>query len=53
MKWKISAGPREGDFRVKTRFAWFPISIYKDDEEYIIWLETYKATEQYQKVAEY
>lgn len=50
MKWKISAGPLEGDTRVKTRFAWFPLSIYKDNDEYVIWLETYRATEQYQKV---
>lgn len=50
MKWKVSSGPKEGDFRVKTRFALFPVSIYKDDELYIVWLETYRATEQCQKV---
>jgi|688.fasta_scaffold204632_4 hypothetical protein len=53
MKWKISAGPSEGDTRVKTRFALFPVSIYKDDELYIVWFETYRATEQYQKVSGY
>jgi hypothetical protein len=53
MKWKISEGPFEGDTRVKTRFALFPVSIHKDNEHYVIWLETYRITEQYQKVTDY
>lgn len=47
MKWKIKKEPKEGDFRCRKKFAWFPTQV----KEYIVWLESYEVKEVYQMVA--
>ncbi len=47
MKWKIKKEPKEGDFRCRRKFAWFPTEV----GEYIVWWELYEVKEVYQMVA--
>ena len=47
MKWKAKKQPKEGDFRCRKVFAWFPTKV----EEYTVWLETYEVKEFYQAIA--
>lgn len=42
MKWG-GPGPKVGDTKVETRFAWLPIQI----KEYMVWLETYEIVYSY------
>jgi hypothetical protein len=49
MKWKADSKPKEGDVRVRTKFAWLPIHYYIDTEMWYCWLETYQVTEIYRK----
>ena len=46
MKWKADSKPKEGDVRVRTKFAWLPIHYYIDTEMYYCWLETYQVKEE-------
>jgi hypothetical protein len=52
MKWKsnIALSPQVGDTRIRTKFAWIPISVYSDNQCYKVWLETYLITEEYEKI---
>lgn len=40
MRWKL---PNNGDIRVRTKFAWFPIEV----QGYKLWLELYEVKEMY------
>jgi hypothetical protein len=52
MKWKANKSkPREGDIRIRKKFALFPVHYYINAEMYYCWLETYIVKEQYTKVA--
>lgn len=53
MKWLLNEKhPKEGDIRVKRKFAWFPtLAIDEAGVEYKVWLETYLISEVYKKVA--
>ena len=45
MKWKtVRKEPKEGDIRVKTKFALFPIEV---NNGYTVWLETYDSVQEY------
>lgn len=50
MMWKAKAKPKEGDVRVRRKFAWWPMQFLVDTELYYVWLETYEATEQYSHI---
>lgn len=50
MKWKIKSEPRDGDTRIRTKFAWTPTYVYSDTECYKVWLETYRVMEVCQRV---
>jgi hypothetical protein len=41
MRWKIEAPPKEGDWRRRIKFAWFPTQV----EDHMVWLETYSIKE--------
>lgn len=45
MKWKNEPYPRCGDERIITRFAYLPERL---DNEYTVWLESYKCKQVYQ-----
>ncbi len=48
MKWKAkNSTPKEGDIRVRKKFAWFPVHYYIENEMYYCWLETYLVKEKY------
>jgi hypothetical protein len=51
MIWKSNSDItlQDGDTRIRTKFAWIPISVYSYNECYKVWLETYLITEEYQK----
>jgi len=47
MMWKANSKPKQGDIRVRRKFAWWPMEFMIDDELYYVWLETYQVTELY------
>ena len=47
MKWKAKKEPKEGDFRCRKVFAWFPTRV----NDYTVWLESFEVKEVYQMVA--
>ena len=47
MMWKAKTRPKQGDIRVRRKFAWWPMQFLVDDELYYVWLETYQVTEEY------
>ena len=47
MRWKIKAPPKEGDWRCKNKFAWFPTRV----EDHIVWLEFYFSKQHYIAIA--
>ena len=47
MRWKIKTPPKEGDWRYRHKFAWFPTQV----ENYVVWLETFFVKERYLPVA--
>jgi hypothetical protein len=49
MKWKIKEPPKLGDWRHRTKFAWFPTTIH----DHKVWLETYGVKEHYIEVVCY
>jgi hypothetical protein len=51
MKWKADSRPKEGDVRVRTKFAWLPVHYYIGTELWYCWLETYQVKEKYAKEA--
>lgn len=50
MKWKAKKEPKEGDTRIRRKFAWIPVYTYCETELYTVWLETYLAVEEYKRV---
>ena len=51
MKWKVKkTNPKEGDVRVRRKFAWLPVHYYIDTEMYYCWLESYQVKEEFTKV---
>jgi len=46
MRWK-KIETKEGDFRTRRKFAWFPTQV----EDYTVWFEFYIVKEQYKTVA--
>lgn len=49
MRWKADRAPKEGDKRLRYKFAWKPIRI--GDE--MVWLERYGISEMYTRVSLY
>lgn len=47
MRWKIDPEPKEGDTRVVTKFAFFPIPTYNG---YTVWLEKYEEYQEYTEI---
>jgi len=47
MKWKTQPIPKEGDRRVRIKFAWLPITLTYEQHTYRVWLETYEVLEEY------
>lgn len=46
MRWKIKAPPKQGDWRYRHKFAFFPTQV----ENYMVWLETFYIKERYIEV---
>ena len=36
---------KEGDFRIRSKFAWRPVTINRGDSTFTVWLESYTITE--------
>jgi hypothetical protein len=47
MKWKTQPIYKEGDRRVRIKFAWLPVTLTYEDNTYTVWLETYAVLEEY------
>lgn len=49
MKWNSPEKTKDnGDWRIKTRFAWLPVRTTLPNEDTIIWLESYQTKDKYQ-----
>ena len=57
MKWPKNKPAKIGDHRWYNRFAWLPVSAYKQKvgcggfDEFTVWLEYYKIHEEYKSMA--
>jgi hypothetical protein len=47
MMWIANPTPKQGDVRVRRKFAWWPIKFLVDTDLYYVWLESYQVTELY------
>jgi hypothetical protein len=47
MRWKVKSPPKEGDWRRRIKFAWFPTQV----EDHVVWLETFAIKEHFIAVA--
>ena len=47
MQWKKRYKSYEMEWRIKTRFAWFPVNTTLPDNKIMIWLENYQTNDVY------
>ena len=52
MRWQknIKSGPKDGDWRTITLFAWWPVTTTTLGDKTVIWLERYKKNQRYSSV---